>query len=179
MRGVNGRLRGVKGRLPVWLGPVRRACRAGWAPLCQAGGRIGTGGGACCTRIRLSVCSGTCGGVTLGRRQLAEDLLQERYLCACRHLDRLPAEPTRALPWLFTMARLAIDAARAFDTRPVEIGTFNLGAVPTTDNIADRVVDAQIVRTALASLGGQQREVLFETFFADARAEDVARRLGF
>lgn len=117
--------------------------------------------------------------LTLGRRQLAEDLLQETYLRAWRKLDHLPTEPAQALPWLFTVARhVAIDAARAREARPVEVGTFNLAAVPTADNLAEGVVDVQIVRTALSRLNRQHREVLFEVYFRDAAAQDVAQRLG-
>jgi RNA polymerase sigma-70 factor, ECF subfamily len=117
--------------------------------------------------------------LTLGRRHLAEDLLQETYLRAWRNLYHLPTEPAKALPWLFTVARhVAIDAARAREARPVEVGAFNLGGVPTTDNLAERVVDVQIVRTALSRLSRQHREVLFEVFFRDATAQDIAQRLG-
>ncbi|GAA5199746.1 sigma-70 family RNA polymerase sigma factor [Rugosimonospora acidiphila] len=117
--------------------------------------------------------------VTLGRRQLAEDLLQETYLRAWRKLDQLPTEPAQALPWLFTVARrVAIDAARAREARPAEVGAFNLVAVPSTDNHAERVVDVQTVRAALARLTPQHREVLFEVYFRDASIQDVARRLG-
>jgi RNA polymerase sigma-70 factor (ECF subfamily) len=117
--------------------------------------------------------------LTLGRRQLAEDLLQETYLRAWRKLDQFPAEPERALPWLFTMARrVAIDAARARDARPTEVGAFNLVAVPTADNHAQRVVDIQAVRAALIRLTPQHREVLFEVYFRDASIQDAAQRLG-
>lgn len=117
--------------------------------------------------------------LTLGRRQLAEDLLQETYLRAWRKLDQFPADPALALPWLFTMARrVTIDAARAREARPIEVGAFNLVALPTMDNHAQRVVDVQAVRTALTRLSPQHREVLFEVYFRDASIQDAARRLG-
>jgi RNA polymerase sigma-70 factor (ECF subfamily) len=117
--------------------------------------------------------------MTLGRRQLAEDLLQETYLRAWRNLGQLPVEPAQARPWLFTVARrVAIDAARARDARPAEVGAFDVGLLCAPENLADRVVDAQIVRAAFPRLSQQHREVLFEVFFLDAAAQDVARRLG-
>jgi len=118
--------------------------------------------------------------MTSGRWQLAEDLLQETYLRVWRKLDQLPAEPGRASAWLFTVARhVAIDAARARQVRPVEEDDpQNLAAVPTTDNVAERVADVQTVRIAMSRLSGPHREILFEVFFQDTAAADVALRLG-
>jgi len=117
--------------------------------------------------------------MTSGRWQLAEDLLQETYLRVWRKLDQLPAEPGRASAWLFTVARhVAIDAARARQVRPVEDDPQNLAAVATPDNVAERVADVQTVRIAMSRLSRQHREILFEVFFQDAAAADVALRLG-
>ncbi|MEU5942497.1 sigma-70 family RNA polymerase sigma factor [Micromonospora sp. NPDC047548] len=117
--------------------------------------------------------------LAFGRRQLAEDLLQETYLRVWRKLDQLPADPASAAPWLFTVARhVAIDAARARDARPAEVGASEIPAIPTADGLADHVVDSQIVRAALSRLSDQHREVLFEVYYRDAAPLDVARRLG-
>jgi RNA polymerase sigma-70 factor (ECF subfamily) len=117
--------------------------------------------------------------LTFGNRQLAEDLLQETYLRVWRKLDQLPADPASVAPWLFTVARrVAIDAARARDARPVEVGALEIPTIPSADGLADEVVDSQIVRAALSRLSDQHREVLFEVYYRDAAPVDVARRLG-
>jgi len=117
--------------------------------------------------------------LTFGRRQLAEDLLQETYLRAWQKLDQLPVAPASALPWLFTVARrVAIDAARARAARPVEVETSDILTVPVADGLAERVVDCRTVRAALSKLSDQHREVLFEVYFRDETPLDIARRLG-
>ncbi|GIJ26385.1 RNA polymerase sigma factor SigL [Micromonospora qiuiae] len=114
-----------------------------------------------------------------GDRHLADDLLQETMLQAWRHLDKLPAEREASRRWLFVVARrIAIDAARARQARPVEIGTSDLtrlaGGVDTTED----VVAEQTIRRALPKLTPAHRAVLVELYFLGRSTEEAAARLG-
>ena len=78
---------------------------------------------------------------------IADDIVQETFIRAWRHLPQLSADDRPVRPWLYTVARnLLIDANRAARARPVsapappaEIGT---------DSGLDKVLDRQLVSAA-------------------------------
>src|SRR5690242_3171939 len=52
----------------------------------------------------------------------AEDIVQETFIRAWRHLPRLSADDRPVRPWLYRVARnLMIDANRAARTRPITV----------------------------------------------------------
>ncbi|MEU5565279.1 MULTISPECIES: sigma-70 family RNA polymerase sigma factor [Micromonospora] len=114
-----------------------------------------------------------------GERQLAEDLLQETMLQAWRHLDRLPDSSESVRRWLFIVARrIAIDAARARQARPTEVGLSDLTRLPASGDVTEDVVAVQTVRRALPKLTPAHRAVLIELYYRGRSTDEAAARLG-
>src|SRR4051794_2277826 len=117
--------------------------------------------------------------LTFGERSLAEDLLQETLLRAWRNLDGLAADVETLRPWLFTVARrIAIDAARARQARPAEIGVVDLSLLPARDDAIERLLAEQTVRRALASISPEHRAVLVEIYYRGRSSSEAAALLG-
>ena len=110
-------------------------------------------------------------------RASADDIVQETFIRAWRHLPQLSADDRPVRPWLYQVARnLLIDANRAARARPMsapeppaEIGT---------DSGLDKVLDRQLVSAALAHLSPAHQSVLVETFYRGGTMAAVARELG-
>ncbi len=101
--------------------------------------------------------------LTGGDRQRAEDLVQETIVRAWRHPEALADRPAR--PWLFAVARnLAVDAYRARQSRPPEVGQAAFDTLPAHDD-ADRTLESWAVAEALASLRPDHRTVIIETYY--------------
>src|SRR5579872_1490975 len=101
--------------------------------------------------------------LTGGDRQRAEDLVQETIVRAWRHPEALADRQPR--PWLFAVARnLAVDAYRARQSRPPEVGQAVLDTLPADDD-ADRTLESWAVADALASLRPDHRRVIVETYY--------------
>ncbi|MFC4109440.1 sigma-70 family RNA polymerase sigma factor [Micromonospora zhanjiangensis] len=117
--------------------------------------------------------------LTLGDRDLAEDLLQETFLRAWRNMDVLPDDVEKVGGWLYTVARnVAIDAARARRARPPEVRLPDINRVPSTGDAVDRLVTVQTVRQGLGRLSPDHRAVLIELYFRGASTAEAAARLG-
>ncbi|RKR86729.1 RNA polymerase sigma-70 factor (ECF subfamily) [Micromonospora pisi] len=117
--------------------------------------------------------------LTWGERYLAEDLLQDTMLQAWRHLDRLPTEAEALRRWLFTVARrIAIDAARARQARPTEVGVTDMTQLAESTDATEGVVAVQTVRRALPKLTPAHRAVLVELYFLGRSTDEAAARLG-
>jgi RNA polymerase sigma-70 factor (ECF subfamily) len=111
-------------------------------------------------------------------RASAEDIVQETFIRAWRHLAKLSADDRPIRPWLFRVARnLLTDADRAARSRPVAAQ-----APPAEDARADsgldQVLDRQLVSAALQHLSPAHRGVLVETFYHGRTTATVARQLG-
>ena len=111
-------------------------------------------------------------------RASTDDIVQETFIRAWRHLPRLSADDRPIRPWLFRVARnLLIDADRAARSRPMA-----LQAQPAeeagTDSGLDQVLDRQLVSAALEHLSPAHRTVLVETFYHGGSLATVARQLG-
>jgi RNA polymerase sigma-70 factor, ECF subfamily len=114
--------------------------------------------------------------LTGGDKQRAEDLVQETVLRAWRHPEALVDRPAR--PWLFAVARnLAVDAYRARQSRPPEVGQGALELVPAADD-ADRALESWAVAEALAALRPDHRRVLIETYYKGCSVAEAAATLG-
>jgi RNA polymerase sigma-70 factor, ECF subfamily len=108
----------------------------------------------------------------------ADDVVQETFIRAWRHLPRLSADDRPIRPWLFRVARnLLIDADRAARARPVVVQ-----ALPDedagTDSALDQVLDRDLVFAALQHLSPAHRDVLIEAFYNGGSLVAVARELG-
>lgn len=114
--------------------------------------------------------------LTGGDRQRAEDLVQETVVRAWRHPEALADRPAR--PWLFAVARnLAVDAYRARQSRPPEVGQAALDTLPAHDD-ADRTLESWAVAEALASLRPDHRTVIVETYYRGCSVAEAAAALG-
>ena len=108
----------------------------------------------------------------------ADDIVQETFIRAWRHLPQLTADDRMVGPWLFRVARnLVTDAARAARSRPVTVE-----ARPDMDLSDDddfgQLMDRQVVAEALRKLSPPHRMVLVETFYRGGTTAMVARQLG-
>jgi RNA polymerase sigma-70 factor, ECF subfamily len=109
-------------------------------------------------------------------RQRAEDIVQETMLRAWLHPDAIADRPAR--PWLFAVARnLAVDAYRARQARPHEVGEGALELVPAPDE-ADRALESWAVADALKALRPEHRSVLLETYYRGKSVAEAATVLG-
>jgi len=114
--------------------------------------------------------------LTGGDRQRAEDLVQETIVRAWRHPEALADRPAR--PWLFAVARnLAVDAYRARQSRPPEVGQAAFDTLPAQDD-ADRTLESWAVAEALASLRPDHRMVIVETYYRGCSVAEAAATLG-
>ncbi|MFB7918258.1 sigma-70 family RNA polymerase sigma factor [Streptomyces sp. NPDC056061] len=118
-------------------------------------------------------------GLTFGDRQRAEDLLQETLVRAWQHPEAFDASYASMRPWLFTVARrLAIDARRSRQARPVEVGDVVLETVAEEEDPAEATVSALDVREAVRDLGPEHRAVLVQMYFRGLSVDETAQVLG-
>ena len=111
-------------------------------------------------------------------RASAEDIVQETFIRAWRHLPQLSAGDFPVRPWLVRVARnLLIDADRAARSRPVTVPA-RAAEEGRDDTGLNRVLDQQIVADALHQLSPAHRTVLVETFYRGRPLAKVARQLG-
>ena len=108
----------------------------------------------------------------------ADDIVQETFIRAWRHLPQLRDDDRPIRPWLFRVARnLLTDADRAARSRPVTVQS-----EPADDARDDagleRVLDRQLVADALQHLSPAHRTVLVETFYRGGTTATIARQLG-
>jgi len=110
-------------------------------------------------------------------RASADDIVQETFIRAWRHLPELSADDRPVRPWLFRVARnLLIDANRAARARPMSAP--EPSAEIGTDSGLDEVLDRQLVSAALQHLSPTHQSVLVETFYRGGTMATVARELG-
>jgi RNA polymerase sigma-70 factor (ECF subfamily) len=111
-------------------------------------------------------------------RSSADDIVQETFIRAWRHLPQLSADDRPIRPWLFRVARnLLIDANRAARARPVTVPEQPAGEAGT-DSGLEEILDRQLVSAALRHLSPAHQSVLVETFYRGATTAAVARELG-
>ena len=108
----------------------------------------------------------------------ADDIVQETFIRAWRHLPQLAADDRPVRPWLFRVARnLLIDADRAARVRPITVPAQSAEDA-RDDSGLDQVLDRQLVSAALRRLSGAHRTVLVGTFYHGDSLAAVARELG-
>ena len=111
-------------------------------------------------------------------RASADDIVQETFIRAWRHLPQLSADDRPVRPWLFRVARnLLIDANRAARARPMTVQEQAVGEVGT-DSGLEEILDRQLVSAALQHLSPAHQSVLVETFYRGGTVAMVARELG-
>ena len=107
----------------------------------------------------------------------AEDIVQETFIRAWRHLPQLSADPRPVRPWLFRVARSPDDADRAARSRPVTVHDQAAGEIRDETGL-DQILDRELITDALQRLSPRHRAVLVETFYRGATPPAVARQLG-
>ncbi|MFB7059103.1 sigma-70 family RNA polymerase sigma factor [Streptomyces vinaceus] len=119
-------------------------------------------------------------GLTFGDRHRAEDLLQETLFRAWKHPEVLESDHASMRPWLYTVGRrLAIDARRARQVRPAEVGPDALDThAPAAEDGTEQAVTVLDVRGALRSLSPEHRAVLVQIYFRGASVCEAAEALG-
>ena len=111
-------------------------------------------------------------------RASADDIVQETFIRAWRHLPQLSADDRPVRPWLYRVARnLLIDANRAARARPMTMPGQPAGEI-AIDSGLDEVLDRQLVFAALQHLSPAHQSVLVETFYRGGTMAAVARELG-
>jgi RNA polymerase sigma-70 factor, ECF subfamily len=108
----------------------------------------------------------------------ADDIVQETFIRAWRHLPQLSADDRPVRPWLFRVARnLLIDANRAARAQPMVVPD-QAAAEAGTDSGLEEILDRQLVSAALQHLSPAHQTVLVETFYRGGSMAIVARELG-
>ena len=111
-------------------------------------------------------------------RASADDIVQETFIRAWRHLPQLSADERPIRPWLYRVARnLLTDADRAARSRPITVQAQPAEDV-RDDTRLDQVLDRQLVSDALQHLSPAHRTVLVETFYHGGTLATVASQLG-
>jgi RNA polymerase sigma-70 factor (ECF subfamily) len=116
-----------------------------------------------------------------GRRDLAEELLQETFV---RLATRAPglAEDTRLLPWLYTVARhLHIDHVRLAQLDAARLERLSLAPAAPPPTPFEEAAASQIqarLEAALAALPGAQREALLLVSVERLEPAEAAAVLG-
>ncbi|MGW3036059.1 sigma-70 family RNA polymerase sigma factor [Streptomyces sp. NPDC001178] len=108
----------------------------------------------------------------------AEDFLQEVAIRAWRHAEEIDPNTDAARPWLFTVLRnLVIDAHRARQARPPEVGDPELVHLPVSDEV-DHVLTSLVLVEALRDLRASQREILLHVHYLGRSVNQTAEILG-
>ncbi len=108
----------------------------------------------------------------------ADDIVQETFIRAWRHLPQLRADSRPIRPWLFRVARnLLTDADRAARSMPVMVPASS-AEDPGDESTLGQVLDRQLLGDALRHLSPAHRTVLVETFYHGGTTAVVARQLG-
>ena len=108
----------------------------------------------------------------------ADDIVQETFIRAWRHLPQLSADGRPLRPWLFRVARnLLIDADRAARSRPATVQAES-AEEGSDDTGLNQVLDRQLVADALKELSPAHRAVLVEVFYGGDSVAKAARHLG-
>lgn len=118
--------------------------------------------------------------LTLGDVGLAEDLAQETFLRAWRHLTEQPGTDLEAFrPWLYTVARrLVVDHLRARRARPPESFVDDLTRTPTADDPIAAALAVGALREAIRALSSDQRQLLALLYVQGRTPTQVADLLG-
>ncbi|WP_320065618.1 sigma-70 family RNA polymerase sigma factor [Micromonospora sp. RTGN7] len=116
--------------------------------------------------------------LTGGDTARAEDVVQEAFLRAWTHIDRLTEDRGSVLGWLRRVVHnLVMDGYRAQKSRPAEVEIENAGTVAAPD-LTTNVVNSVFVEQVLEGLWPQHRAALVETYLKGRTAAEVSAVLG-
>jgi RNA polymerase sigma-70 factor (ECF subfamily) len=113
-----------------------------------------------------------------GDRGRAEDIVQETFLRAWRHLPGLLEDERPVRAWLVRVARrLLIDAARAARARPL-LAEDEPAAQASVDGGLNQLLDQTMLVEAMQRLSPAHQQIVIETFFLGTPMHLTAARLG-
>jgi RNA polymerase sigma-70 factor (ECF subfamily) len=116
-----------------------------------------------------------------GDHHSAEDVLQETWLRAWRHIGKLTEDRGSVRGWLMRVAHnVAVDHYRSRSIRPTEVELPEQEApeTPVVPAPSDAVEARVVVSSALGSLSTVYRSTLVEVYLADRTATSAASVLG-
>jgi RNA polymerase sigma-70 factor (ECF subfamily) len=118
--------------------------------------------------------------IQLGNSHLAEDLASDVMLQVLEAIDRYRIQGTPFAAWVFRIARnRVIDHHRRRSRRPyVELEDGVASESDGPDDVAERNMEHASVRTALADLTEEQRQVILLKFMENLDNAAVAQVLG-
>jgi RNA polymerase sigma-70 factor (ECF subfamily) len=118
--------------------------------------------------------------LTRGDRERSEDIYQETLLRAWKHPECYQQGAELSRKWLFTVARrISIDQLRATAVRPALVSDeWQLEVACDPVDSVGRMLLAEEVRAAMATLSAAHQEVIRQMYFQDRPAAEVAERLG-
>lgn len=118
----------------------------------------------------------------LGSETDAEEITQETFLRAWRSAATYDPDRAGILGWLLAITRnLCIDQLRRRRRHLPAVTLDDAPALPAddrTDIAAERAIDAERVRAALASLPGDQRSAIELVYYHGLTSNEVGRLLG-
>jgi RNA polymerase sigma-70 factor, ECF subfamily len=123
--------------------------------------------------------------LTGGDHAWAEDVVQETFVRAWRHADRLTPALGSVRGWLMRVAHnLVMDDYRAAGSRPAQVGIDpaeaeidGLVRAPLADR-NEHVLTTRVLEDALRTLRPEHREALVELYLHDRTAAEAAAVLG-
>ena len=111
-------------------------------------------------------------------RARSEDVVQQTFLRAWRHIDELEDPRGSVRGWLFTVARnIVIDEWRSKRAR-TEVPTAEVPEPADLDDRTDQLLQSWVVAEALTRLSAEHRSVLLECYYRGRSVADAAQRLG-
>ncbi|EFC84674.1 sigma-70 family RNA polymerase sigma factor [Parafrankia sp. EUN1f] len=118
--------------------------------------------------------------LTGGDRGRAEDVVQETFLRAWHHLERLTTRPGSVHGWLRRVAHnLAVDGHRSRQARPTELElTADHADIAMPSDTSEAVVLSVVMAEALRQVWPVHRSALVEVYLRDRTSEQAAARLG-
>jgi len=116
----------------------------------------------------------------IGNRSDAEDLAGEVFLKALGSLDNFQYKGVPLQAWLFKIAHnLVVDYLRKMSKRKtVDIESVILKSESSPEEIAERDIELERVRAAMAGLTADQRQVISLRFLGELSSKETARVMG-
>jgi RNA polymerase sigma-70 factor (ECF subfamily) len=113
-----------------------------------------------------------------GDADRAEDAVQETFVRAWRHLDRLTPDRGPVLGWLRRVVHnLVMDGHRSRRARPTEVAIEHAAEVMTADPTT-AVLDSMLVEQVLRDLWPQHRAALVDVYLRERTAAEISASLG-
>lgn len=108
----------------------------------------------------------------------AEEVVAETLVKAWRRYDQFDADRGSERSWIFGIARNAANDVYRRDGRRLQAVPDELLEDAVVDTDLDQVVEATIVRDALAALPEGHRVVIVEAFYTGRTTTEIGARLG-